>query len=151
MSGISEKNIQSFKKEVGSVISRYNDIINNLTEMKESRVNDLFWNIRAELEIIIVELKSILQKEILIEKWQSKFHDELKGTRSKEKAKILLSKYNKSEEQVLLLLSTDLENGYKYLWKLKEVITAILAAFPVDKYIWVNGELKKDSEKVFEI
>ena len=93
MSGISENRMKNIKEEIGKTISSYNDVIKNLTEMKDNKINDIFWNIRADLEIIIVELKSIVQKEILLERWQKRFHDELKGTKSKEKAKVLLSKY----------------------------------------------------------
>ena len=117
MSEISEKKMKSIKEEIGQVVSRYTNLIENLSEMKDSKINNTFWDIRADLEAITIELKSILQKEILIEKWQSKFHEELKGTKSKEKAMVLLSKYNKDENQILDLLSTDLEQVYHYLWK----------------------------------
>ena len=151
MSEISEKKMKSIKEEIGQVVSRYTNLIENLSEMKDSKINNTFWDIRADLEAITIELKSILQKEILIEKWQSKFHEELKGTKSKEKAMVLLSKYNKDENQILDLLSTDLEQVYHYLWKLKEAITVVFEAFPLDKFTWVNGELQENSEKVFEI
>ena len=151
MSEISEKQLVSIKNEIGGIISKYIDVTKNLSEMKDNEINAVFWNIRADLEITIIELKSILHKEILIERWQKKFYEELKGTKSKDKAKAILSQYDKDETRVLNLLTKDLEQAYRYLWKLKEVITVVFEAFPLDKFTWTNGELKENSEKVFEI
>jgi len=43
------------------------------------------------------------------------------------------------------------ETTYKYLWKLKETISLVLSAFPVERIELFNGEKKQVSEDVFEI
>ncbi len=151
MSGSSDKRMLNIAKEIKLVISKYISLKARLSSKKDPDIHKTFWNIRADLEILLVELKAILYQEDKMEKWQTKFQNELKGTKSKEKAKSILSNYIKDEKEVNSIIINRPKEGYKYLWKLKEVISSILEAFPQEKFVWINGEFKKRNDEIFEI
>lgn len=144
----SERNIM---KSIEKIISRYSNLISNLSKYKDSKINKELWEIRSDLEFLIVEIKYFLKKDIIEERWQKTFLNDLKGTGSKPKAIPMLSEYSKTKTSIITLFTKDKEKCYKYLWKLKETITVVLAAFPTEKFSFKNGKLVKESEEIFEI
>ena len=96
-------------------------------------------------------MKHFLEKDIIEERWQKNFLGELRGTGSKTKAIPMLNVYSQTKNNLISLFDKDKEKCYRYLWKLKETITVVLAAFPTAKFSWKNGELVKESEEIFEI
>ncbi|MHA1345355.1 MAG: hypothetical protein ACTSVO_13855 [Candidatus Heimdallarchaeaceae archaeon] len=144
----SERNIM---KSIEKIISRYSNLISNLSKYKDSKINKELWEIRSDLEFLIVEIKYFLKKDIIEERWQKTFLNDLKGTGSKPKAIPMLSEYSKAKTSIITLFTKDKEKCYKYLWKLKETITVVLAAFPTEKFSFKNGKLVKESEEIFEI
>ncbi len=143
-----EKNI---RKSIETIITRYSNLLPNLSKYKDSKINRELWDIRSDLEFLIVELKHFLKKDSIEERWQKSFFNELKGTGSKTKAIPMLIEYSKTKSSLVTVFTKDKEKCYRYLWKLKETITVVLAAFPTEKFSWKNGKLIKESEEIFEI
>ena len=143
-----EKNL---KKSIEQIITKYSSLLPNLSKYKDSKINKELWDIRSDLEFLIVEMKHFLEKDIIEERWQKSFFNELKGTRSKTKAIPMLNEYSKTKNSLITLFDMDKEKCYRYLWKLKETITVVLAAFPTVKFSWKKGKLVKDTEEIFEI
>ncbi|MHA1258612.1 MAG: hypothetical protein ACTSSG_04715 [Candidatus Heimdallarchaeaceae archaeon] len=130
----------------------YSSLIKNINRKKDSIIHSTLWLIRAELELICVELKYLLNKEEKMEKWQKDFFNSFKGTSSKEKAKKLLKTYTLSSDEIVTTYRKSKEEIYRYLWKLKETISLTLKAFPVESYSLENGKIKKlEKEEIFEI
>jgi len=144
----SEKNI---RKSIENIITRYSNLLHNLSKYKDSKINRELWEIRSDLEFLIVEMKHFLKKDSIEERWQKSFLNKLKGTGSKTKAIPMLNEYPKTKNSLITEFTKDKEKCFRYLWKLKETISAVLAAFPTEKFSWKNGELVKESEEIFEI
>lgn len=143
-----EKNISG---SIEKIITKYSNLLLNLSKYKDSKINKDLWEIRSDLEYLIVEMKHFLKKDIIEERWQKSFLNDLKGTGSKTKAIPMLNKYSKTKTNLITLFTKDKELCYRYLWKLKETITVVLAAFPTESFSWKNGKLVKESEEIFEI
>jgi hypothetical protein len=143
-----EKNI---KKSIEKIMAKYSNLLPNLSKYKDSRINKNLWDIRSDLEYLIVEMKYFLKKDLVEERWQKNFLNELKGTGSKTKAIPMLNEYSKTKTSLITLFTKDKELCYRYLWKLKETITVVLAAFPTESFSWKNGKLVKENEEIFEI
>ncbi len=141
----------NIRKSIEKIITRYAILLPNLSKYEDSKVNRELWDIRSDLEYMIVEIKHFLKKDLIEERWQKIFTNELKGTGSKTKAIPMLREYSKTENDLIELFTKDKEKCYRYLWKLKETITVVLAAFPTEKFSLKNGKLVKDSEEIFEI
>ncbi len=142
---------EQIRKSIEKIITRYANLLPNLSKYKDSKVNGELWDIRSDLEFTIVELKHFLEKDLIEERWQKIFATELKGTGSKTKAIPMLKEYSKTKSSLIALFDKDKEKCYRYLWKLKETITVVLAAFPTETFSFKNGKLVKDSEEIFEI
>ena len=151
MSEESSKSQIKLDHSIGSVITRFSTLLKNLQNSKDSHVNEELWQIRSELELLIVRIKHSLGKELKEERWQKTFQTNHKGTSLKSKAIPMLEDISKTKTSVLNLWKKDQETCYRYLWKMKETITSVLNAFPTVKYTWVNGELKEEKEEIFEI
>lgn len=148
-------NLDKLEINLGENINNYtkvfNDLLDNISSLSSSKINDILWKLRADLELLIIELKFALEKENKTERWQSLFKEELKGTRSKQKAITILESYRKSNQEIQTIFKKKPEQSFRYFWELKETISSILSAFPEQKIEWSNGEMKKVSEDVFEI
>ncbi len=142
---------ENIEKEIRAYISNFNEILDNLTSLSSSIINNKFWKLRSDLELLIIEMKLYLKKEDLTERWQASFKNELKGTSSRSKAGIILKEYRVSVEDSISVFKKKPETTYKYLWKLKETISSVLSAFPVERIELFYGEKKQVSEDVFEI
>jgi hypothetical protein len=142
---------ENIRKSIEKIITRYANLLPNLSKYKDSKINRELWDIRSELEYMIVEMKHFLKKDLIEERWQKVFANELKGTGSKAKAIPMLKEYSKTKSNLIALFTKDKEKCYRYLWKLKETITVVLAAFPTEKFSLQNGKLVKESEEIFEI
>jgi hypothetical protein len=145
---VSEKNI---RKSIEKIITRYSNLLPNLSKYKDSKINQELWDIRSDLEFLIVEMKYFLEKDIIEERWQKSFLNELKGTGVKTKAIPMLNEYSETKNDLIALFDKDKEKSYRYIWKLKETITVVLAAFPTVKFTWKDGKLVKENEEIFEI
>jgi len=151
MSKNSQSTKLSFKKEANDLVSRFYNILENFYSKRDHELYEDFWQLRADLEILTVEIHHDLGLESSLQKWQKTFFDELKGTSSKNKAKTKLNEFSKVLSDFPDCSLNKLNECYELLWKLKEVIASVLSAFPIEKYKWINGELQKDDEKIFEI
>jgi hypothetical protein len=151
MSKDSQEKNPNFRKEANDLVSRFYKILDDFSSKKDHELYEDFWHLRADLEILIVEIQHSLDLESSLQKWQKNFFEELKGTRSKTKAKTKLDEFKKVLGDFPECSSNKLNECYKILWKLKEVIASVLSAFPAEKYKWINGEFQKEEEKVFEI
>ncbi len=141
----------NLEEDINNYINKFNDLLDNLSSLSSSKINDILWKLRADLELLIIELKFVLEKENKTERWQSLFKEELKGTSSKQKAMKMLESYRKGNQEIQTIFKKKPEQSFRYFWKLKETISSILSAFAVEKIEWSNGEMKKVSEDVFEI
>lgn len=136
---------------ISNSVNRFNSLLDNLSKLSNSKINDILWKLRADLELLIIEFKFVLEKENKTERWQTSFKEALKGTSSKQKAVITLESYRRSNQEIQTIFKKKPEQSFRYFWKLKETISSILSAFPVQKITWSNGEMKKVSEDLFEI
>lgn len=141
----------NLEENISNSINNFNDLLDNLSSLSNSKINDVLWKLRADIELLIIELKFALEKENKTERWQTSFKEELKGTSSKQKAVMMLESYRKSDQEIQTIFKKKPEQSFRYFWELKETISSILSAFPVQKIEWSNGEMKKVSEDVFEI
>ena len=142
---------QKLQKAIEKYIKTYNSLLDKIPNEVESKIHQELWKLRSDLELLIIELKFYLEIEDKTEKWQSIFKQELKGTRSKQKAIPILEEYRKSIKEIQTIFSKEPKQIYYYFWKLKEVISAILDAFSLEKIKLINGNLKKVTEDVFKI
>lgn len=138
-------------EKINNYINVFNDLMDKISSLSSSKINNILWKLRADLELLIIELKFALEKENKTERWQSSFKEELKGTSSKQKAIMMLESYRKSNQEIQTIFERKPEQSFRYFWKLKETISSILSAFPEQKIGWSNGEMKKVSEDVFKI
>ncbi|MCE7747635.1 MAG: hypothetical protein GPJ51_04520 [Candidatus Heimdallarchaeota archaeon] len=141
----------NLEENINNYLNVFNDLLDNISNLSSSKINDVLWKLRSDLELLIIEFKFALEKEDKTERWQSSFKEELKGTSSKQKAITMLERYRKSNQETQTIFKKKPEQSFRYFWKLKETISSILSAFPEQKIEWSNGELKKVSEDVFEI
>jgi len=141
----------NLEENISNSINKFNDLLDNLSSLSNSKINDILWKLRADLELLIIEIKFALEKENKTERWQTSFKEELKGTRSKQKAVMMLESYRESDQEIQTIFKKKPEQSFRYFWKLKETISSILSAFPAQKIEWSNGGMKKVSEDVFEI
>jgi len=141
----------SVEEKIRNYTGNFNEIFDKLTTSSSNSINSKLWKLRADLELLIIEIKFLLKKEDLTERWQSSFRNELKGTSSKHKAETLLKEYNVDKDEVISDFKKRPESVYKFLWKLKETISSVLSAFPSNKIDLFNGEVKESSKDVFEI
>ena len=151
MPKISQNAKLKFRKESEELVARFFNILENFSTKKNHELYEDFWHIRADLEILTVEIHHSLDFDSGLQKWQKSNFEELRGTRSKIKAKKKLDEFKEILIDLPDCSSDKLYECYKILWKLKETITSVLSAFPVEKYKWINGELQKEDEKIFEI
>ncbi len=140
----------SIKKEIVTTINTLDTLKKELSQLKDSEINTLIWQIRANLELIYIELKFSLKKEMSIEKWQTDFLEKLKGTSSRKKAIIILNSLNSDSTYFSKLISSNKEKGYRELWELKEIISSIFAAFPAASYSFRDGEVTQKREEIFD-
>jgi hypothetical protein len=117
-----EKNISA---SIEKIIAKYSNLLPNLSKHKDSKINKDLWGIRSDLEYLIVEMKHLLKKDLIEERWQKNFLNELKGTGSKTKAIPMLNEYSKTKTSLI--------------------------AFPTERFSWKNGKLVKENEEIFEI
>ena len=111
-------------------------------------IESLIWNLRAELEMLAVKFKVVLENENGLEKWQNTFLTDLRGTSSTSKAiKILKESTMNSEDSMALFLKNPKES-YIYFWKLKETISSVIPAFKQKKFVELSSNSEND---VFEI
>ncbi len=151
MSKDSQEKKLNFKKEANDLVSCFNNILENFSSKKDHELYEDLWHLRAELEILTIEIQHSLDLESSLQKWQKNFFKDLKGTSSKTKAKTKLDEFKEVLVDFSNCSSSKLDECYKFLWKLKEIIASVLSAFPAEKYKWINGEFQKEDEKVFEI
>jgi hypothetical protein len=137
--------------DIRNLIERFNTLLDNLSDLSSSDINNKLWKLRADLELLIIEIKFFLGKEDKTERWQTTFKNDLKGTSSRQKAEKNLEEYRVDGNKVIEDFEKKPETIYRYLWKLKESISSVLSAFPVDRIDLFNGEIKETSEDVFEI
>ena len=103
------------------------------------------------IAFLLISTELGVEKDIIEERWQKSFLNELKGTGVKTKAIPMLNEYSETKNDLIALFNKDKEKSYRYIWKLKETITVVLAAFPTVKFTWKDGKLVKESEEIFEI
>lgn len=139
------------KQEIQKTMKIYSKLLESISEKKSNEINQTLWIIRADLETIVIEFKSLITDSLLKENWQEKFHSSYKGTSSKDKAISKLQEYGLSVNEIMDLFSKKRNECYQYLWKLKEVISSVISAFPETRFRWVNNQLQEDEEKIFEI
>lgn len=147
----SSNELSKLRKDIQEIIQKYNELLNKTSKIRSSEINEVLWKIRADLETVVIEFKSLTKESILKEKWQESFHKENKGTKSKEKAISKLQEFDKSEQEVNSLFSKNKNECYKYLWKLKETIASVISAFPETHFKWVNNQLQEEKDVIFEI
>lgn len=151
MSKNSQKTKTNFKKEADNLVSCFYNILESFSLKNDHELYEDFWHLRADLEILTVEIHHSINIEDSLQKWQKNFFEELRGTSSKSKAKKNLNEFKEVLSNFPDCSSNNLSECYEILWKLKEIIASVLSAFPTKKYMWINGELQKEEEKVFEI
>jgi len=139
------------KKKLLSTYKELMKAISSLGSTIGTNYHDLFWNIRANLELTCVELKFLLKKPYQSEKWQKDFLKKITLTRSLKVAKERLNKINKNPEELQELFEKNLEECYQYVWKVKELISSTLNAFPAPEIIKVNGKYKVQNQETFEL
>jgi len=139
------------EQDIVAIMNMFSELLDSLSEKSSNEINHTLWKIRAELEIIIIEFKGLISDSLLKEKWQEDFHQNFKGTKSKEKAITKLKEYRLKEDEIKIMFSKKRNECYQFLWKLKEVISSVISAFPETRYTFVNNQLQEDKEKIFEI
>ncbi len=137
------------RKKAYTVLESLNDLMKRIEKAPNSIVYNELWMIRAELELLVVECKYLLEKDKK-EEWQKEY-DKKKEVGNKEKAKKMIREQMRSKEEMKKVFAKDFEEGYRQLWKLKETITLSMKAFPLPKYRKIEGEWVKEREKIFEI
>jgi hypothetical protein len=145
------KDVSDLEQIILETMKAFTDLLASISEKDSNEVNQILWKIRAELEMIVIELKSLISDSILKEKWQEDFHKNFKGTKSKDKAIKKLQEYNLNEIEIKELSSKKRNECYQFLWKLKEVISGVISAFPETRFSWVDNQLQEEKEKIFEI
>ena len=151
MSNNPQEKKSNFKKEANEFVAKFYNILSNFDSKRDPELYEDLWHLRADLEILTVEIQHNLDLDNNLQKWQKTFFDELRGTSSKNKAKLKLNEFSKILSEFPDCSSNSLSDCYKMLWKLKEVIASVLSAFPAEKYKWINGVFQKEDEKMFEI
>ena len=68
----------SVEEKIRNCTSNFNEIFDKLTTSSSNSINSKLWKLRADLELLIIEIKFLLNKEDLTERWQSSFRNELK-------------------------------------------------------------------------
>ena len=144
-------NPDEIKKEIVTTINTLDALKKGLPQLKDSEINELIWQIRANLELIYVELKFSLRKEMSIEKWQTDFLEKLKGTSSRKKAIPILKSLNSDSTYFSKLISSNKEKCYRELWELKEIVSSIFGAFPAASYYFRDGKVTQKREEIFDI
>ncbi|MCG3220342.1 MAG: hypothetical protein H7641_03085 [Candidatus Heimdallarchaeota archaeon] len=139
------------KQEIQETMKSYTELLETISEKNSNEINRTLWKIRADLETIVVDFKNLITDSLLKENWQEKFHSSFKGTKSKEKAVSKLQEYSLSVNEIMALFAKKKNECYQYLWKLKEVISAVISAFPETRFKWVNNQLQEEKEEIFEI
>ncbi|NPD88087.1 MAG: hypothetical protein HGN29_05170 [Asgard group archaeon] len=139
------------KQDIQKIMKSYTELLEVISEKNSNEVNQILWKIRADLETIVIEFKSLITDSLLIENWQEQFHSDFKGTKSKEKAIFKLQEFNMSVGEIMDLFSKKKKECYQYLWKLKEVISSVISAFPKTRLKWEDNQFQEEKEKIFEI
>ncbi len=145
-----DNDIDDLKLRIKHVITKFKNLLVNIENKKGSTKRTALWNIRADLELITVEIKYFYNLNEQPYDWQLEFKKE-KGTANETKAITKLKAFKKGPSTVLKLFEKDILECYKYLWKLKETISITIEAFPYPKWEIREGKLVKQSEKIFKI
>ncbi|MCE7740827.1 MAG: hypothetical protein GOP50_00080 [Candidatus Heimdallarchaeota archaeon] len=135
------RNIQAINKNLEKIISK-------TAKTPMNGIENLIWDLRAELEMIAIKFKVVLEKEDGKERWQKIYLDNLKGTSSLPKAITLLNETVMNSKDSVALFRKKPVESYKYYWKLKETISSIMPAFVEKKQ--ANSTYFENSD-VFEI
>ncbi|MHA1955068.1 MAG: hypothetical protein ACW96U_14095 [Candidatus Heimdallarchaeaceae archaeon] len=141
----------TLRQDVQEIMKMYIELLETISEKESNEINQTLWKIRADLETIVIEFKDLIADSLLKETWQEKFHSSLKGTSSKDKAISNLQEFNLSLIEIMDMFSKRKKECFQYLWKLKEVISSVISAFPETRFRWVNNQLQEEKEKIFEI
>ncbi|MHA1200179.1 MAG: hypothetical protein ACTSQF_12705 [Candidatus Heimdallarchaeaceae archaeon] len=135
-------------REIQEICKTLEKIISKVAKKPMKGIENLIWNLRAELEMLIIKFRVILEKEDGMERWQKTYLVNLKGTSSLPKAITILNEtVMNSEETVAIFKKKPLES-YKYFWKLKETISSLMPAFVEKRQ--ANSSYFDDGD-VFEI
>jgi hypothetical protein len=138
-----------FLKDVQKISKNLDKIIIKTSQKNMTGIENLIWVVRADLELLIVKFKVVLEKDNGIERWQKTFLANHRGTGSISKAIVILKGAVMNHQDTLALYKKNPDECYKYFWKLKETISSIMAAFE-EKKIYNSAYFDNDDE-VFEI
>ena len=105
------------------------DILSKIDQSKFKGLEKAIWSFRADLELLTLQFKLVLDKEDVTERWQKIFLDNLRGTSSRTKASNILRETLMSKEEVLKIFNKNPQECYKYIWKLKETVSSVMPAF----------------------
>ena len=113
-------------EEVQQTVKSLDKLISAISQGKMNNLEQMVWNLRADLELLILKFKIFLEKEDGKERWQKTFLDNLKGTSSRLKAIEILKGTALSLKETLRIFTKNPVECYKYFWKLKETISSIM-------------------------
>ena len=137
------------KKEIHQLSSSLDNLISQISELNLNGIDENLWNLRADLEMLIVKIKLLLEKGNGSERWQKDFLEKLKGTKIQEKACDILMDTVMDSENTMIIFEKNLNEIYQYFWKLKEVISSVIPAFQKRELSeYLNNDVEKE---IFEI
>ena len=150
---MSEKSIQEskIKKEIKTILTEFTDLLKSLDSYANSEINSKLWQIRADAELVCVQIKDLIDNENAVLKIQHKVSETVKGTSKRDKAITLLNHLNIAPNRIEAMNIKDEKDIFKIIWELKETISAVLSAFPQKSFIWKNGDFEEEDEDVLII
>jgi len=144
-------NEEDLKKRIKKILNKYSRVRSSLNkeDIPPSENREALWNIRADLELIIVEMKYLYNLKEFYE-WQGEFK-KTRGTANPVKATERLKKFKKSSKRFLESFDKNIEESFRYLWELKETISKNMKAFSYPTWIRRDKKFIKQSEKIFYV
>ena len=146
-----EKDLSKMNESINGVLLQFKTVLGNLSKSTNTVLHELLWQLRADLEFLIIDLKNCYNKENKTERWQKDFLEKSKGTSSKSKAIDMLTEYKLTDSQIKSFTTKNPDIQFKHLWKLKEKISSILSAFATRNNFQNNGLDDNGDEEIFEI
>ncbi len=144
-------NKEELKKEIQQICNSLDKITSEISKTTTNKIGDTLWQFRADLEMLIIKFKMILEKEDKTERWQKTFLENLQGTGIKTKATSILNETVMNSKDALALFEKKPVESYKYFWKLKETISSIISAFTYKNSRNSSLEIDVEDADVFEI
>ena len=148
MQSISAPNKEKLLNDIKIISQTLDDIIEKLDKKPQSNMEENLWDLRADMEMLVVGFKMVLEKEDEKEKWQKMYLENLKGTSSRTKAINILKETIMDQHNTIAIYNKNISESYKYFWKLKETISAVMSAFEEKKR---KTSSTVDDSDIFEI